>query len=173
LVVVVGFEDSEDAVGWQVRQVIQELPPVSVHGLEARAGAASEPLWRALVEFTLRPEAQLTFKANLLPGAVAAFCLRAAEFPEGVYLHAQAGSGIVRGHVGALTLERAQVMLNDLHGAARAAQGNVTLLHCPVGWKKTLPVWGLPRGDRALMRQVKEKLDPRRLFNPGRFLDAI
>ena len=36
-----------------------------------------------------------------------------------------------------------------------------------------LPVWGRPRGDAWLMRQVKQALDPRRLFNPGRFVGGI
>jgi FAD/FMN-containing dehydrogenase len=34
-------------------------------------------------------------------------------------------------------------------------------------------VWGQPRGDLGLMRQVKDQLDPRRLFNPGRFVDGL
>jgi FAD/FMN-containing dehydrogenase len=29
-------------------------------------------------------------------------------------------------------------------------------------------VWGAPRGDAWLMRRVKDSLDPRGLFNPGR-----
>ena len=37
-------------------------------------------------------------------------------------------------------------------------------------WKHDLNIWGEPRGDLALMRAVKRELDPRDLFNPGRFL---
>ena len=47
------------------------------------------------------------------------------------------------------------------------------VLRCPTAWKAVLPIWGLPRGDAWLMRTVKEKLDPRRLFNPGRFVEGI
>jgi glycolate oxidase FAD binding subunit len=173
-VVAVGFEDSTDAAGWQVRRLIQELSVRDVHGLEARAGAAADPLWRALVEFTTLPAARLTFKANLLSSAVAPFCRQAAGLHEGVLLHAQAGSGIVRGHLaGDLTLSAAQAMLKGLSEAAAAAQGNLVLPRCPPDWKRALPVWGAPRGDLWLMRRVKEQLDPRRLFNPGRFLDGI
>ncbi len=39
-VVVVGFEDGIDAVNWQVRQLMQEIPPAGVRGLDVRAGAA-------------------------------------------------------------------------------------------------------------------------------------
>jgi glycolate oxidase FAD binding subunit len=157
-----------------VKQLVKELGPDGARGLEARAGAAAGPLWRALADLPARPDARLTFKANLLPSAVADFCRAAAALPEEVLLHAQAGSGVVRGHVGAdLTAGRAAAMLEGLAEVASAAQGNLVVPHCPAEWKRALPVWGRPRNDLWLMRQVKEKLDPRRLFNPGRFLDGI
>jgi glycolate oxidase FAD binding subunit len=173
-VLCVGFEDSDAAVSWQVRHLLREVPTTSVSALEVRAGAASDSLWDALVQFTAQPSALLSFKANLLPGNVAAFSLCAAGLSDGLYLQAHAGSGIVRGHLfDALTLEQAQAMLKTLLDAATAAQGNLVLTQCPPDWKRTLPVWGSPRNDDWLMRQVKDKLDPRRVFNPGRFVAGI
>jgi glycolate oxidase FAD binding subunit len=173
-VVAVGFEDSEPAVKWQVQQVVKEVSPAGLRGLEARAGQATAPLWEALVALTAPVQAQLSFKANLLPGSVAEFCLAAGEALEGpLVLHAHAGSGVVRGHAAGLTLERTRAMLTALTGQAVGAAGNVVLTGCPPQWKRELPVWGHPRGDQGLMRQVKAKLDPRRLFNPGRFVAGI
>ncbi len=171
-ILVIGFEDNQEAVTWQVQQLRTELAQDGQ--LEARVGSAAEPLWHALVEFPLRDQSRLTFKANLLPRAVAAFCRQAAALHEGLLLQAHAGNGIVIGHAdGDLTLEQAQAMLKTLHASAAAAQGNVVVFRCPTAWKAGLPIWGLPRGDSWLMRAVKEKLDPRRLFNPGRFVDAL
>jgi glycolate oxidase FAD binding subunit len=191
-VIVVGFEDKSDAVSWQVRQLLQEIAPADIEGLEARAGDASQALWHALVEFTasggrqppgdgnnargLTPPARrdVSFKANLLPQAIASFCPQAAMQLEPVRLHAHAGSGIVRGHLdGDLTLPRVAAMLKELTDAAVRAEGNLVVPRCPVEWKRELPVWGRERGDLGLMRQVKEKLDPRNLFNPGRFVGGI
>jgi glycolate oxidase FAD binding subunit len=170
--IAVGFEDNADAVGWQVRKLLEELAPGDIHGLEARAGDASVPLWRSLVEHTA--SGALSFKANLLPQAVAAFCQQAATLAEPMRLHAHAGSGIVRGHLeGDLTLERAAAMLKELTDAAVRAEGNLVVTRCPVAWKRQLPVWGRERGDLWLMRRVKEQLDPRNLFNPGRFVGGI
>jgi glycolate oxidase FAD binding subunit len=105
---------------------------------------------------------------------VARFALGVDALPEGVLLYAQAGSGVVRGHVaGDLTPGRAAAMLKGLAETASSAGGNLVLPRCPAGWKRDLPVWGAPRGDAWLMRRVKEQLDPRRLFNPGRFVDGI
>ncbi len=208
-VIVVGFEDNGDAVRWQVRQLLHKIAPSDIQGVEARAGDASQALWRTLAEFTLsggrllslsplvgealtphpypppqggrakeKPPPQggreITFKANMLPQAVASFCPLAATFPEIVHLHAHAGSGIVRGHLGGdLTVERVAAMLKVLTDAATAAEGNLVLPHCPVMWKRDLPVWGQERGDLWLMRQVKKQMDPRNLFNPGRFVGSI
>lgn len=172
-VLAVGFEESEPCVEWQVRQLIGELPADSVQGLEARAGQAGESLWQSLVEMLLPADARLTFKANLLPSAVAGFCLQAAALHGELRLHAQAGAGIVRGHSTSLTMEQAQALLKELQPAATAAQGSVVVPRCPVAWKQSLSVWGPPRGDWMLMRQVIGQLDPRRLFNPGRYLQGL
>jgi glycolate oxidase FAD binding subunit len=172
-VIVVGYEESEPAVEWQMKRLLEELPPDTVRGLEARAGAATVPLWRALVEATDPAEAQLSFKANLLPSAVADFCREADQLHGEIQLHAHAGSGIVLGHVSGLSLDTAQELARALQEKAVAAQGNLVLPKVPAAWKRSLPVWGLPRGDLALMRRVKEQLDPRRLFNPGRFVGGI
>jgi glycolate oxidase FAD binding subunit len=64
-------------------------------------------------------------------------------------------------------------MLTTLHDSAKTGQGNIILLRCPTAWKRELPVWGAERGDVWLMRAIKEKLDPRGLFNPGRFVDGL
>lgn len=173
-VVIVGFEDNRDAVTWQVQQTIREVPAPLAAGVNVLADRAAGPLWHALVELGHRPDAVLSFQANLLPSATALFLRRAAATPERLLLQAHAGNGIVRGHLlGDLTLERAAAILKGLQETASAAQGNVIVTHAPTAWKRALPIWGAPRGDVWLMRRVKEALDPHHLFNPGRFLDGI
>jgi glycolate oxidase FAD binding subunit len=162
---VVGFEDNREVVSWQVQQLIKELAAASATAVTVLAEKSAVPLWSALVEFVAWPEACLTFKANLLPSAVAAFCRQAA----GLLIQAHAGSGIVIGHAaGDLTADRATAMLKGLLTTATAARGNLIVTRCPPAWKAALPVWGVPRGDAWLMRRVKDALDPRGLFNPGR-----
>ena len=51
-VVVVGFEDGVEAVNWQVRQLMQEIPAAGIRGLDVRAGAVCLSLWQALTEAT-------------------------------------------------------------------------------------------------------------------------
>jgi glycolate oxidase FAD binding subunit len=169
--VVVGYEESVAAVTWQVQQLVREFPGRRLHGHVATAAA---PLWRRLTEFAAVQAGPLTFNANLLPSAVAAFCLEASRLSEPLLLQAHAASGIVVGHAAKdLTAERAAALLRSLRGLAAPGRGQVVVLRCPAAWKRTVDVWGPPRSDVTLMRAVKEKLDPRRLFNPGRFVDGI
>ncbi len=170
-VVIAGFEDNHEAVSWQVQQLIKEAAGGQGSAVRVLADKAAEPLWSALVEFAAWPGARLTFKANVLPGAVADFCAQAADLPDGLLLQAHAGSGIVIGHAGAdVTAEGAAALLKGRLATATAARGNLIVTRCPPAWKAALPVWGAPRGDAGLMRRVKEALDPRGVFNPGRFL---
>jgi glycolate oxidase FAD binding subunit len=168
---VVGFEDSEEAVNWQLGQAIKELTAAGAPGVEALAGASAAPLWQALTELTAPAEARLTLQAGVLPSALAAWCLAADDAPGELLVTARAGSGIARAHLTAdASLEEARALVRRL---AAESPGHVTLPRCPAAWKRELPVWGRPRDDAWLMRQVKDQLDPRRLFNPGRFVDGL
>jgi glycolate oxidase FAD binding subunit len=171
-VVVAGYEGSREAVAWQVQQLVKEVK--TAYPLDARVGEAALPLWRALAELPGQPPGALTFKANLRPTTCAAFCRRADGRGDGLALQAHAGNGIVVGHApDGLTAEHAAAVVQGARELAAAGRGHVVLAHCPTEWKKTLSVWGPPPADAWLMRAVKEQLDPRRLFNPGRFVDGI
>ena len=166
--IVVGYEDNSKAVDWQAEQLKQELPA------EARATLheCPEGLWSGLRDLALA-DADLSFKANLLPSAVVDFCRQAVVSEPTPLLQAHAGNGIVIGHVKGLTLEQARPMLEKLGAIAEKAKGNLIVTRCPPAWKTVLPVWGRSTADRALMKDVKAKLDPGNVFNPGRFVNGV
>jgi glycolate oxidase FAD binding subunit len=168
----VGFEDNLQAVQWQLAQLSDELVGPDIDHLLVSEGSAADAIWDDLTEFPARTEVNgLTFKANFVPSATAALCLAVSS---GVALQVHAGNGIAIGHVSPeTTLENARTLLQQLTSVATNAHGNVVLLRCPPAWKGPLPVWGTPREDFWLMRAVKEKLDPRAIFNPGRYVDGI
>lgn len=165
--VLVGLEGNAEGVAWQTGQLQAELGLRS-SGLTWATGGAVQPLYQTLTDEQARLDAVLTFKASMLPHRVAAFCRHAAVLPGLTHLHAHAGNGIVFGYgTGDFSLVSAKSMLTALQEAA-GTEGNVTVLRCPPAWKGELLLWGRPRGDAFLMRTVKEHLDPRGLFNPGR-----
>jgi glycolate dehydrogenase FAD-binding subunit len=168
-VVVVGFEDNSQAVGWQIEQLIKERLPETSGSLYTRLSVTADPLWQALIDFPLQPDSRLSFKANMLSSATADFCLHVEQLVPGIQIQAHAGNGIVIGHFAdSGTLSQVRATLERLQAAAVAGQGNVIVTRCPAEWKHDLPIWGVPRPDAWLMRTVREKLDPHQIFNPDR-----
>lgn len=171
-IVLVGYEGNAAAVHWQVQQIVKEVG--SLCQVVARLSFTVRVLHDALVEFAAWPDARLAFKANMLPSTVAAFCRDADQDSDRPALRAHAGNGIVHGAwPGDLTRSQATSMLSIWRERAKAGQGSVIVSRCPSEWKSTLDVWGPAPGDAWLMREVKAKFDPRRIFNPGRFIDGI
>ena len=53
------------------------------------------------------------------------------------------------------------------------ADGHVVVLRAPAGLKQNLDVWGPPPASLALMRSIKQALDPNGTLNPGRYVGGI
>ncbi len=171
-VVLVGYEGNADTVSWQVAQLVKEI--AGPCQLDARVDFTALPLCHALCESSAATGHAVTFKANLLPNAVAAFCLAAEQGPLRPALCAHAGNGIVQGKWSAdLTNEQAASILTAWREQAYSAHGSVIVECCPSDWKAALNVWGPPANDAHLMHAVKAKFDPNGIFNPGRFVDGI
>jgi glycolate oxidase FAD binding subunit len=183
------YEGNKEAVNWQVAYLNAEQRLIA--GRDEKVGfitatardfpqpAAFKRNFRDTtgpdpIQLQSRLAAKVTFKANVLPSSLADFCLIANGLSSQMPLQAHAGSGIVIGHLpDDLTREQAATMLTTLLDQAAAAEGNLVILRCPTELKRELPIWGKPRGDAWLMRRVKEALDSRGVFNPGRFVDGI
>ncbi|MCF8061572.1 MAG: FAD-binding oxidoreductase [Deltaproteobacteria bacterium] len=51
--------------------------------------------------------------------------------------------------------------------------GGLTVERAAPAWKARLPLWGPEPDALALMRRIKDQMDPDRLFSPGRFVGGI
>ncbi|HEX3146611.1 MAG TPA: FAD-binding oxidoreductase [Gemmataceae bacterium] len=173
-ILVVGFEEKSTTVNWQVNRLMEELPTELRKTDSEFQSDLANGLFQRWADFPLDPPGGLTFKANMVPAATAQFFRKADGLDPRPALIAHAGNGIVIGRwpeeVGA---ERAKQLLDTLIGWTQPVGGNVVVLRCPSAWKTVVSVWGRSTPDRLLMRAVKDKMDPGRVFNPGRFVDGI
>lgn len=171
-VVIAGFEGNSDRVNWQVQQLVKELH-FDYH-LEARLGPTADPLWHALVEFPGWSSTGLTWKAATLPSQCAELCQQTSALPEVPLLQAHAGNGIVMGHLKQdITQQQTMDVVKGCREITVRSGGSVVLMNCPTAWKEEELIWGKPQENFSLMRTVKERLDPQRIFNPGRFCGGI
>jgi glycolate oxidase FAD binding subunit len=92
----------------------------------------------------------------------------------GVAVQVHAQNGIVIGQCpdSLASIEQAGNLLAELRQLARQDGGNLTVLHCDAEWRSVLPMWGDPEPGSPLMAQLKQKLDPHGLLNPGRFVEG-
>ena len=167
--ILIGFEESGDAVAWQVQQLRQEL---ACDFAAEWTGNAADAIWTRIVEYPWTAPAAVSFKANLPSHFVAEFCRSAAPLAERITAHAE--SGIVWGLLpDRIELEAARKAIEQLRKLAGSVGGNVQLPRCRDEWKPLLRVWDHSGNDLELMQAVKRQLDPRGLFNPGRYLPDL
>lgn len=171
-VVLIGFEGSGEAVHWQVQQLVRELGTATT--LQARIGSTGHGLAHGLAELPAHEAARCRFKASVVPSGVATFCSAIEAIEPEAMLSAHAGNGIVLGqYLTDLTQERAAAILKAWRDEAKKHRGRVIATRYPPAWKTPQLVWGPPADDTWLMRDIKDRFDPRRLFNPGRFVDGL
>jgi glycolate oxidase FAD binding subunit len=147
------------------RQRLHELLPDAEEVADAVAGAAPE----------LSLTGAVSARLSLLPGDLAAR-LEAIErearaFGVETRLLAHAGSGVLR-----LQIEAAQSPLPYLHWLrflARQHGGHLFVERLPAEHKREIDVWGEPPAPLELQRRVKQALDPRLVFSPGRFAGRL
>jgi glycolate oxidase FAD binding subunit len=163
------FEEHPAAVAWQADAVRSELGAFVTHWQQIEDPAAYDCLLHWLTHWPTH-QSNVLFKANVLPGKVTEFLRAASDRTAGLRLAAQAGNGIVWGAFDAPDVDSAAKLLALASDSAQNAGGNLIVPRAPCGWKPRLPIWGQSRPDWQLMRQLKTRLDPYDIFNPGRFV---
>lgn len=160
----VTFEGGSDAVKWQAECIRRELADERFPVEDGGHGDGAMP---GVLEGTF---AGLVVRVGLKPSAAAAFAERAADI-SALHLHADGAGANIRGYVyEKWPLETAREVVARFLRWSEESGGNIVIKRCAPEWKKSLPVWGRPPTDLALQKAVKRTLDPRGIFNPGRFV---
>jgi glycolate oxidase FAD binding subunit len=71
------------------------------------------------------------------------------------------------------TLRCLSAAAKALFHASEECGARAMIESCPTELKREISVWGLPRADLALMRNLKTEFDPRGILSPGRFYGGI
>jgi len=153
-------------------------------------GAGRRPAWaRALGPGALEPDV-VTCRAHVRASQLCDFLRRAVEraaahargsleparAPDRPFCFAaHAGVGIARIHFPARPGGEAEAaeLIEALRAASAEAGGFLIVERAPAELKQRVSVFGPPGQDFFLHRGIKERMDPNRILNPGRFYGGL
>lgn len=64
-------------------------------------------------------------------------------------------------------------LINEFSSVAARNEGHLMIESASPDLKKKIDVWGGPRDEYAVMRRIKQEIDPKGILNPGRFVGGI
>jgi glycolate oxidase FAD binding subunit len=134
--------------------------------LPRRSDVVPSAVWEKLRDFPLTPtgEKELLLRGQVAPARTSELAER---WKDGGQLLAYPDSGLV------FSLTEDPDALSHREEQARLTGGNVVIERAPTALKTGRDVFGeLPEGF-SLMRRIKEKLDPKGILSPGRFVGRL
>ncbi len=181
ITLVVGLAGFQEDVTWQLELLAGIQKKSKAANLKIWEGDSQKTLMASLRDFPGKfsgeTKDQVTFKANLLPSEIIGFSRiieqqsASAGLRQVLLLHLGLGTLCGRFYFNqGKGVEAETELLLQLQERAFASGGNLVVQSGPGSLKQRIPGWGKARGDFELMRQIKDKIDPKHLLNPGRFI---
>lgn len=173
---VVGYDGSFETVEWQLREGLRQferLQAVSLAQIRGSEAMVERVALAARLEGEL--DASWVLRVSLLPSDLLVFWRQVRDLASSQDLTL---SGVALAHTGSLWLSLHEhagapaispAFIEQVRALARSLIGHLQIERMPCEMAGTLDAIALPASTRRLMQRIKERLDPRDLFAPGRF----
>ena len=164
----VAFEGTRAGLDAQEKQLLQMAGNATVAD-SSECWNAREALWR-------EGDSKVVASFSVLPTELAGFCAtleEAAARASAAWKVAAQAIGAGQVSMEATGEDALLAVLETLRAHASTLGGTLVVLRCSRGLKSRFSVWGSPGDSLALMRHVKQQLDPAGILNPGRFVGGI
>ena len=176
----VGLDGIAEQVEWEIAELARLLGPLGLGETTVLDGAARDGAWRALAQLGCPGggDAAAVMRWAVLPTRVAELMAAgaAAARRQGLTaaLTAHAGVGIVTAILsGRPDTDAVVATLGGWRDLVNRMDGQAMVEWAPLAVKERVAVWDAPGPTLRLMKGIKERLDPRGILNPGRFVGAI
>ena len=150
--------------------------------LDVVRGETASQVWRWLADFGWESleEEPLLLRFGCLPSRTQRLATGVMDLARQQRYEMQLVAGPGRGAMRCLLpgnawkdTEAGGTIVATLRELAESVDGYAVVERCPSSAKTHLDVWGDPGQGLALMRRLKEQMDPGRVLNPGRFVGGI
>ena len=177
----IGLDGQPETVDWQINQIRETANLNDATGVEVYDGVNQRDLRTSMSAFPEAKRQEVVCKANLRMTDVEKFISAALDHSGDLIdlrVMGLIGNGVVYVafslRSGDTALEQfASNVIAGLRNHARNVGGNLTVESAPEQIKRQVDVWGQVGSSLKLMQQIKSRLDPLNLFNPGRFVPGI
>jgi glycolate oxidase FAD binding subunit len=177
----IGLDGVREQVEWECAEIGRLLGPLGRSESRVLDGDARDEVWRNVAELgqSRMEDVAAVMKWGVLPTQLAEVMeegvaiaghngLRAA-------LTAHAGVGIATAVLagGGANANAVVATLTEWRGLVSGAGGHALVEWAPLAVKERVSVWDESRPALRIMKGIKERLDPRGILNPGRFVGGI
>lgn len=170
----VRFMGSEATVNYQITR-LREIAGREQVELKRLSNSA---IWRFIADFPKHFNPDLILRASVLPSEVVGTLKELEyglnEFSSEPCLVAHHGCGVILGYarleMAGHSFDRLVNSIRTWRKSCRQRGGQLILERVPGEVKREVDVWGDVGMTVKMMRSLKEKFDPRRILNPGRFV---
>lgn len=175
------LEGVEEAVDRQVAEISEMAKKEGVLQTRVLKGEEDRAFWMRVRDFALTAEASVILKSNFVISKQAEILGEYEKMAQAAGVDCafvgHAGNGILTTYIlpenGVAKTDSLVDLISKFTAEAAKRGGNLVVESCLSELKAKINVWGLPRGDVASMRRLKEEVDPAGVLNPGRFVGGI
>jgi len=176
----VGLDGIREQVAWQSDELIKMLKLLGLTAPSVLDGEQRNALWRRLGDFrrTRADDAAAVMTWGVLPTQLPELIEQGASIAArhglAAALTAHAGVGIATAVLsGSADVNAVVATLTEWRALVNGAGGHALLEWAPLPVKERAAVWDAPGPTTRIMKGIKERLDPRGILNPGRFVGGI
>jgi glycolate dehydrogenase FAD-binding subunit len=176
-----GVDGIREQVEWQCAELDRLLQPLGLLESQTLDGDARDALWQRLGDLNGRgaDDVAAVMKWGVLPAQLSGLLEQGAMIAEKnglrAALTAHAGIGIATAVLsgGGADVNAVVATLTEWRVAVNGAGGHAMIEWAPLPVKERVSVWDEGGPAMRIMKSLKERLDPRGILNPGRFLGGI
>jgi len=179
--ILVAFDGVTEQVAWECAELDRLLGTLGLRHARVLDGAARDAAWRAVGDLGRAgtDDVAAVMKWGVFPTQLAETMEQAAAMAlrNGLRaaITAHAGVGIGRAVLsgGGGKADPVVTTLTEWRSMVNAAGGHALVEWAPLAVKERIGVWDAPGPAFRVMARIKERLDPRGILNPGRFVGGI